>query len=260
VSEKINFAAEKLAGYLPDVKILFSCFRGSIAHGMYVPSLDPNSVDDDDYFACVLAPREHYLGLTKWGSSDTKEIFEGNDDVLAYEFRKLVNLLLVCNPNVMSFLWMDSYIHTTPAAYILINHRDAFVSKEAVFKSFNGYAYAQLQKMVKSAHRGFRGEKRKELYEQFGYDTKHASHCMRLLRMGDEFLRTGNLRVNRSGYDADELLDIKKGKWTQVRVEREANELFKQLPESLKTSPLRDEPNRDLIEQLTMKILGDYLK
>lgn len=57
-----------------------------------------------------------------------------------------------------------------------------------------------------------RNEARSELEEEFGYDTKHAMHLVRLLRMGKEALEDGVIQVKR--HDAQELLDIRHGKWT----------------------------------------------
>lgn len=56
-----------------------------------------------------------------------------------------------------------------------------------------------------------RNQKRGELEEKFGYDTKHAMHLVRLLRMGYEALTEGQLYVKRP--DADELLSIREGSW-----------------------------------------------
>ena len=55
-----------------------------------------------------------------------------------------------------------------------------------------------------------RNPQRSELEEQFGYDTKHAMHLFRLMRMGQEILETGFVLVKRP--DAAELLDIRNGK------------------------------------------------
>lgn len=57
-----------------------------------------------------------------------------------------------------------------------------------------------------------RNEVRSELEEEFGYDTKHAMHLVRLLKMGEEILTTGNVIVKRP--DAEELLSIRNGAWT----------------------------------------------
>lgn len=61
-----------------------------------------------------------------------------------------------------------------------------------------------------------RNASRSVLEEQFGYDTKHAMHLVRLLRMGAEALQTGVLQVRRP--DADELLSIRNGAWTYEQV------------------------------------------
>jgi predicted nucleotidyltransferase len=53
---------------------------------------------------------------------------------------------------------------------------------------------------------------RSELEEHYGYDTKHAMHLVRLLRMGEEALTTGQIIVKRP--DAKELLEIRDGAWT----------------------------------------------
>ena len=47
----------------------------------------------------------------------------------------------------------------------------------------------------------------------------YAAHLIRLLRMGIEFLRDGEMRVDRGGLDATELLDIKHGTWTLEQVQ-----------------------------------------
>lgn len=61
-----------------------------------------------------------------------------------------------------------------------------------------------------------RNKTRSALEEQFGYDTKHAMHLVRLLRMGAEALETGVLNVRRP--DAEELLAIRAGKWSYEEV------------------------------------------
>lgn len=50
---------------------------------------------------------------------------------------------------------------------------------------------------------------RAELERRHGYDTKHAAHLLRLMRMGHEAIETGEIRVRRP--DADELAAIRDG-------------------------------------------------
>lgn len=56
-----------------------------------------------------------------------------------------------------------------------------------------------------------RNPARHQLEVDFGYDTKHAMHLVRLMRMAEEILKTGEVLVKRP--DASELLDIRAGKW-----------------------------------------------
>ena len=60
-----------------------------------------------------------------------------------------------------------------------------------------------------------------------GFDTKHALHLMRLLRMGKEILTTGKIYVRRP--DADELLEIRAGKWGYDRLVEEAESIKSEL-------------------------------
>jgi predicted nucleotidyltransferase len=50
---------------------------------------------------------------------------------------------------------------------------------------------------------------RAALEAKYGYDTKHAMHLFRLLRMAKEIARDGIINVDRTNIDADELRDIR---------------------------------------------------
>jgi uncharacterized protein len=126
--------------------LIFLGYRGSIAHDMYVPKNDPNSIDDRDLMGIFVAPVEHYLGF---GRADIKEAFIGEWDVVSYEVRKFIGLLLKCNPNVLSLLWLpDKHIlFEHPLGRLLRARKQLFVSKVA-YHSFTGYAYSQFQRIT----------------------------------------------------------------------------------------------------------------
>ncbi len=72
-----------------------------------------------------------------------------------------------------------------------------------------------------------RNLQRKELERKCGYDAKHMSHCIRLLRMGIEILRDGVLYVNRKkAGDAEYLLSIRNGNVSYEEVKNLADDLF----------------------------------
>lgn len=231
-------------------------YRGSIAHGMYVPNSTPNSIDDKDILGVCFGPRDVYFGL---GTFEQRERFIREWDSVVYEARKFVRLLLKANPNVLGLLWLSPqhYLIKEQAGEVLLENRDLFTTKEAYF-SFTGYAYGQLKKMTHGAFQGYMGEKRKQLVEKFGYDTKNAAHLIRLLRMGIEFLRTGELNVQR--HDGQQLLEIKNGEWTLGRVQREAEDLFKRAEAAFDESQLPRRPNFDVVNKMCCELVETYFK
>lgn len=99
----------------------------------------------------------------------------------------------------------------------------------------------------------YMGEKRKALVEQYGYDTKNAAHLIRILRMGIEFLRDGEMHVQRE--DASELLAIKHGEWTIERVKNEATRLFALAEEANLRSQLPAKPDLSAINDLAVAVV-----
>jgi predicted nucleotidyltransferase len=230
--------------------------RGSLAHGLYVSPDEPMGTDDLDVMAVCVPPADHYLGLSAFGSRGTQEIARGEWDIVIYELRKFIGLLVKGNPNVLAMLWLrpEHYLKLTRAGRELITHRALFSTKVA-YKSFIGYAQAQLKGLSKSVFRGHMGAKRKELARHLGYDTKHAAHCVRLLRMGCEMMETGELRVDRSRIDRDELLAIKRGEWSLSRVQKEAAAGFEKAGIAYEKSPLPAAPDTATVNALCVSII-----
>lgn len=103
---------------------------------------------------------------------------------------------------------------------------------------------------------GYMGEKRRKNVERFGYDVKHGAHAIRLLRMGVEFLRSGEFHVDRTGIDAEELKEIKRGLWPLERVRATSERLFTEAEDALRSSNLPEKPDREAAERLLVSILG----
>jgi len=97
-----------------------------------------------------------------------------------------------------------------------------------------------------------RNEVRSDLEEKFGYDTKHAMHLVRLLRMGVEALTEGVIKVKRP--DAQELLAVRNGEWTYEQVVEYAEKMDHMVREDLylKTS-LPKRPDLKLAADLVLQ-------
>lgn len=98
-----------------------------------------------------------------------------------------------------------------------------------------------------------RNPARAAIEAQCGFDCKHASHLVRLLRMGQEAVETGQINVSRRGIDADELLSIRQGQWTYDQLLTYAEENGKKLLHAPQAK-LQAKPDYDLIEKLLMKL------
>src|SRR3990167_2339200 len=235
---------------------ILTAYRGSIVHGTHLDVKDEHSTDDRDVMAVCVPPKPYYLGLETCGMGQrgTKEIKQGDWDIIVYEARKAVRLLAAGNPNILMLLWLpeNAYILSTPAGDTLIQHRRLFDGKH-VYQSFVGYARGQMHRMTHGVHEGYMGEKRKALFVKYGYDTKNASHLIRLLRMAVEYLSTGELNVLR--HDASELIDIKRGRWTLDEVRAEAGRLFALADVALVSSPLPLGPDAERISQLCVGLV-----
>jgi len=240
---------------LPERTFLLG-YVGSTAHGTKIPKTDPNAIDDIDIMGVAIADENVYLGLQKF---EQKEVKYKEWDSVVYEVKKFFSLLLKQNPNVLGLLWLrpEDYIYKDFIGQMMIEYRNMFISKQA-YHSFVGYAHGQLHRMEHLACKGYMGAKRKELVEKFGYDCKNAAHLIRLLRMGIEFLQDGELHVYRK--DADELKEIKSGKWTLEKVKHEADLLLIEAKMAYDRSSLPEEPDFKKAEEFLMFILKFYLK
>lgn len=254
LDERIQTEFRKRFGFELLPHLIMACYMGSETHGTRDP--DKAGIDDVDIFGVIVPPPTWVVGLREW---DHFNFMHEELDVNVFSLRKWVSLLLKNNPNMLGTLWLkkEHYHVMKPAFMSFLMFRDSFSSMRA-YHSFSGYAYAQISRLHKGEFKGYMGEKRKELVQQFGYDPKMASHLIRLYRMGIEFVETGVLNVYRD--DAQELIDIKKGKWTLERVKDEAARLETRMLEAKASSPLPDNPDEVTVDALLTDVMMEYLK
>jgi len=111
------------------------------------------------------------------------------------------------------------------------------------------------------AHRDWerkRNPTRAELERRFGYDTKHGSHLLRLMRMCREILQGKGVIVRRP--DAEELLAIKlHGSMPYDVLVAEAKALDAECGALYEASTLPDEPDMERLDALVVDLTGRYL-
>lgn len=96
---------------------------------------------------------------------------------------------------------------------------------------------------------------RAELERRHGYDTKHAMHLIRLLRMAVEILSTGEVLVRRP--DADELLSVRQGALSFDALLEQAEALGSRLKAAADASPLPSHPDEDRLNALCGELVAN---
>jgi len=103
-----------------------------------------------------------------------------------------------------------------------------------------------------------RNAKRAALEEKYGYDTKHASHLVRLMTMAEEILVDETVIVKRP--DRERIMAVRSGIWTFDELMAYADYQDKRLNELYKTTKLRHTPDRKLLEKLCVDVIIMHLE
>lgn len=170
---------------------------GSGVHGMAIAG-----TDDHDETAIYVETPEQLLGLAPMAGHwtwRTRAMGErsgpGDIDLTSYALRRFVELCLAGNPTILIPLFAtgNQIMNITELGQELRELVPKLLSLRAGHR-FLGYLDAQLGRLRERGHRGSMPN-RPELVAKFGYDTKYASHALRLGHQGLELLTTGRLTL-----------------------------------------------------------------
>lgn len=110
---------------------------GSIAYGTNLPT------SDIDIRGVAMNSREDILLGT-----DFEQISNEATDTTIYSFKKICNLLLNCNPNVIEIFGLnpEHYLYVSTLGRKLLNNKSIFLSNKCI-GSFMGYANQQMYRL-----------------------------------------------------------------------------------------------------------------
>ena len=185
---------------------------------------------DVDLRGVALNRKSDLLGMTEF-----EQYVDDKTDTTVYSFRKMIGLLLSCNPNTIELLGLnpEHYLYLHEIGRELIARSGLFLSKRAI-QSFGGYADAQLRRLQNALARDSYPQKEKE--QHIFNSLKNAMYDFR--RKYEKFPE-GSLRIY-----------VDKAKNPQLE-----EELF--LDASLTHYPLRD--YRNMLSEMN-NIIRDYDK
>jgi len=114
--------------------IIFECISGSRAYGL------DTATSDTDIRGVFIAPKEQFYGLHY-----IDQVNDETNDVVYYELKKFINLLLKNNPNILELLNMpeECVLYKDPLFDLI--KKDYFLSKLCK-NTFANYAFTQIKK------------------------------------------------------------------------------------------------------------------
>lgn len=104
-----------------------------------------------------------------------------------------------------------------------------------------------------------RNAARAQLEADFGYDTKHGMHLVRLMRMCVEIMEGKGVLVDRTNIDREDLMEVRNGQWTYEKLIEEADSLDAKATELVKTSTLKKDVDQQWLSDFTMELLEEFL-
>lgn len=177
-----------------------------------------------------------------------------NPDEQVFSVREFIRLLSKGNPNVLETLWasITDKIIVHPVFDLLLDARSAFISKK-LYGPYRGYATQQYHRYMRGDQSARQGGRR-EMIDRFGYDTKAASHIVRLCIQGATVLLKGYIPTRLPEDEARLVKDIRLGRVGYEDVIRLIDEWMRRLDEARDQSTLPDEPDWRTINMVTLEI------
>lgn len=187
---------------------------------------------------------EHYVSRTK---PEGERSGPGDTDLTIYSLRKFTRLAAAGNPTILIPFWsndVDLLLSTELGDELRALGSKHFATRRAG-RRLLGYLEGQRERMT-GGGRQSRIPNRPELIEKYGYDTKYASHALRLGLQGIELVTTGRLSLPLRAEDLAPCMEIKRGEVDYDEALRRVDAVRAQLDTTLAgVLPILDEPEMD---------------
>ena len=201
----------------------------------------------------ILGFGEPYEPFTTWQQHHVKDTgAEKEYDFAVYSIVQYFNLCMQCNPNMIDSLFVPERClhHVTSVGRMVRDNRHLFLHK-GCWARFKNYAYDQIHKLDIKKPKG----KRKQLVDLYGFDTKFAYNCPRLLSEVEQILTEGTLDLERN---REQLKAIRRGEWTKEQLYQYFTDKEKQLEKAYTESNLPALPDVGKIKTLLINCLEHH--
>ncbi len=221
-------------------ELLVKHYSGSHAYGTATPNSD---IDFRGIFcADPVYIRTPFFNIESF-------VDETEQDTTYWELSHFIKLYLKANINIVETLWVDpDDLVKTSREYEYLRGYRAKLMTTRIAKSVVGYSHKRIQEIRKRSES-----------EDPDKSIKDAVGIMRILRMGAEFLETGEIKVRRP--DANQLRAIRQSGFDIDKLSRYVIEMDDKITHRLlPKADLPDEPDYGLASQLIMAIQDSVWK
>lgn len=247
-----------------DVALKGEILKSTVGSQLYGTALDETG--DNDEMAIYIDSPESVLGFLPqredyvWRTVEEGERSGPDDtDFISYSLQKYLKLATNGNPTMLLPLFAPDDMLLTCTIYgtELRALRSHFLSQKAVHR-FLGYMRSQKERMLGQSKRHV--PNRPELVEKYGYDTKYASHALRLSLQGLEMASKGTLTLPMRQQERDWVVAVKRGEVKKDRVVVWCDRLQDETNALLETgqTPLNPEPNIPLITEWAVEAQRNF--
>ena len=194
-----------------------------------------------------LNPMQHFV----WSTADDDRR-NGPDDVdlTPPSLRKWAAMVARGNATALHFLFAEATAVSDPIWGRIQDRREVFLSKGSA-SQFLGFAENQLKRITGEKGKGAKGT-RPEYECAYGYDTKAAMHCLRLLYECSELMLEGTITLPRP--EKELLIEVRSGVWTLEKFREEAEFLRRQTEAEVAGSRLPDSVDSAEISKLVAEV------
>lgn len=129
-------------------------------------------------------------------------------------------------------------------------------AKPICYMCYNAEGFAKNQQDYKRYTDWVKNRNPKRYSENKGtnYDAKNVCHCMRLISMGIEIAKTGEVHVNRRNIDREYLLDVRNRKYTYEELMNKGNKLMKEFEKARISSTIPLTVDKVKVDELLVRI------
>lgn len=216
-------------------RIIVARVAGSQSYGLATEG------SDYDFAGVYQLPTQEILSLKQ----HKKTIDGKSPDYCFHEIGKFCLLLLKGNPSIIEMVFSVE-CEASESWDLLRQNKNAFLTRRSV-EQYKGYANGQLHRLERGEYLHTTGGK---------YNTKWATHMLRLLKDALSIKSGNGLTVKKTGEDRDFLLDVKKGKYSQEEVSKMALDLLAKIDATESRVP--EEADHELLNDWLLRCRRDF--